>query len=177
MLVTKTFIEGLIILEPKIFKDSRGYFFESYNKESLLSHGLDYNFVQDNQSHSTYGVLRGLHFQEGEHAQSKLVRVLQGEILDVVVDIRPDSDTYLKYFSIRLSSSNKLQLLVPKGFAHGFIVLSDTAEVLYKCDNYYHPGAEGGLMYDDPELNIDWVLDPDHFIINEKDLHYQYLLS
>lgn len=175
MLISRTFIEGLIVIEPRLFKDPRGYFFESYNREAFLSYDLDYHFVQDNQSYSTCGVLRGLHFQRGEHAQSKLVRVLQGEILDVVVDLRPDSNTYLKHFSIRLSDSNKLQLLVPKGFAHGFVVLSDTAEVMYKCDNYYHPASEGGLMYDDPKLNIDWILPSEQLIINQKDLQYQYL--
>lgn len=175
MFVKDTFIEGLKIIEPRVFEDSRGYFFESYNKSQLLAQGLDYTFVQDNQSFSSFGVLRGLHFQTGEYAQSKLVRVLQGEILDVVVDLRPGSETYLKHYSIKLSHTNKLQLIVPKGFAHGFVVLSDTAEVLYKCDNYYHPASEGGLMYDDPALGIDWILNKEQLIINHKDLQYQYL--
>lgn len=175
MFVKDTFIEDLKIIEPRVFEDSRGYFFESYNKIALLNQGMDYTFVQDNQSFSTQGVLRGLHFQTGAHAQSKLVRVLQGEILDVVVDVRPESNTYLKHFSIRLSHVNKLQLLVPKGFAHGFVVLSETAVVQYKCDGYYHPEAESGLMYDDPKLNIDWIVNKEQLIINQKDLQYQYL--
>jgi dTDP-4-dehydrorhamnose 3,5-epimerase len=137
--------------------------------------GLNYEFVQDNQSFSNYGVLRGMHFQNGDYAQTKLVRVLHGEILDVVVDLRESSATYLQTFSQKLSSENKLQLLVPKGFAHGFVVLSKTADVLYKCDNYYHPGSEGGLRYDDPKLNIDWLLNNEELIINQKDLKYEFL--
>ncbi len=171
----KTEINGLLILKPKLFEDERGYFFESYNYNTLLKIGVEINFVQDNQSNSKFGVLRGLHFQKDIHAQSKLVRVLQGEILDVVVDLRKNSQTYLRHFSIRLSSKNKLQLLVPKGFAHGFVTLSERAEVLYKCDNFYHPESEDGLMYDDPKLNIDWILNSKELILNQKDLKYNYL--
>lgn len=175
MKVISTNFEGLYILEPRVFHDDRGFFFESYNANSLKLEGIDIQFVQDNQSQSKFGVLRGLHFQNGEHAQCKLVRVLRGEILDVVVDLREDSATYLQYFSIRLSGDNKQQLLIPRGFAHGFVVLSEIADVLYKCDNFYHPASEGGLKYDDPKLNIDWVLDDEQLIINSKDLVYPYL--
>ena len=168
-------IEGLIIIEPQVFDDSRGYFFESYNKKNLSDIGIHCDFVQDNQSFSKFGVLRGLHFQKGQHAQSKLVRTLQGEILDVVVDLRKDSKTYLNHFAIRLSYENKRQLFVPKGFAHGFVVLSETAEVLYKCDSFYFPQAEDGLMYDDPKLNINWELETSQLVINPKDLQYKYL--
>lgn len=175
MNITPTDFEGLYILEPRVFHDDRGFFFESYNANSLKLEGIDIQFVQDNQSQSKFGVLRGLHFQNGEHAQCKLVRVLRGEILDVVVDLREDSATYLQYFSIRLSGDNKQQLLIPRGFAHGFVVLSEIADVLYKCDNFYHPASEGGLKYDDPKLNIDWVLDDEQLIINSKDLVYPYL--
>lgn len=173
-LITTQF-KDLFIIEPKVFFDERGYFFESFNNKVLQNHHQSFSFVQDNHSFSKHGVLRGLHFQKGEHAQTKLVRALQGEILDVVVDIRPNSTTYLKHFSIRLSAENKTQLLVPKGFAHGFIVLSETAEVMYKCDNYYHPESEGGLRFDDPVLNIDWILSKEEMIINKKDLQYSYL--
>ncbi|HUH72923.1 MAG TPA: dTDP-4-dehydrorhamnose 3,5-epimerase [Chitinophagales bacterium] len=175
MQVISTEFKGLFLLEPKVFHDERGFFFESSNTKVLESKGIKYDFVQDNQSFSTYGVLRGMHFQKGEFAQTKLVRVLQGEILDVVVDLRKDSTTYLQTFSKRLSSENKLQLLVPKGFAHGFVVLSETADVLYKCDNYYHPSSEDGLRYDDPKLNIDWILNKEDLIINQKDLKYEFL--
>lgn len=170
-----TDFEGLYVLEPRVFHDERGYFFESFNHKTLLSKDLNFEFVQDNQSHSVYGVLRGLHFQNGEHAQTKLVRVLYGEILDVVVDLRENSKTYLQTFSKILSSENKFQLLVPRGFAHGFVVLSETADVLYKCDNYYNPSSEGGLRYDDPKLNIDWMVNNDQLIVNQKDLNYEYL--
>lgn len=175
MKVVSTDFEDLFVLEPKVFHDERGYFFESSNTKVLDSKGIKYDFVQDNQSFSNYGVLRGMHFQVGEYAQTKLVRVLQGEILDVVIDLREDSKTYLKTFSKILSSENKLQLLVPKGFAHGFVVLSKTADVLYKCDNYYHPSSESGLRYDDPKLNIDWTINKEDLIINKKDLDYKFL--
>lgn len=175
MQVVSTNFEGLFILEPKIFYDERGFFFESFNNKVLEAKGLKYEFVQDNQSYSNFGVLRGMHFQNGEHAQTKLVRVLQGEILDVVVDMRENSITYLQTFSKVLSNENKLQLLVPKGFAHGFVVLSETADVLYKCDNYYNPSSEGGLRYDDPKLNINWILSKEELIINQKDLKYEFL--
>lgn len=175
MELEKTLLSGVYILKPKVFEDHRGYFFESYNKNTLLKLGIDCNFVQDNQSHSTYGVLRGLHYQKGEHAQAKLVRVLHGEILDVAVDLRPNSDTYLQHVAVRLSSENKLQLFIPRGFAHGFVVLSQTADVLYKCDNYYHPESEDGLMYDDSKIDINWILKDSELIINPKDTKYKYM--
>ncbi|MCO5232912.1 MAG: dTDP-4-dehydrorhamnose 3,5-epimerase [Chitinophagales bacterium] len=175
MHIITTPLEGLLILKPRVFYDSRGYFFESFNLDTFKNNGLNYEFVQDNQSFSQYGVLRGLHFQKDFHAQSKLVRVLSGKILDVVVDIRKDSSTYLQHFSIELSSENFLQLLVPRGFAHGFVVLSQSAQVLYKCDNFYNPSAEDGLMYDDPQLGIDWILDKSDLLVNQKDLEYKYL--
>ncbi|MCO5231725.1 MAG: dTDP-4-dehydrorhamnose 3,5-epimerase [Chitinophagales bacterium] len=175
MIITTTPFDSLLILKPRVFYDSRGYFFESFNLNTLKAHGLNYEFVQDNQSHSKYGVLRGLHFQKGEHAQSKLVRVLSGKILDVVVDLRIDSPTYLEHFSIELSSENFLQLLVPRGFAHGFVVLSETADVLYKCDNFYNVSSESGLVYNDPKLRIDWKLQASELIVNQKDLEYDLL--
>ena len=175
MQIIETEIKGVLIIEPRVFYDNRGYFFESFNAREFAKVMPATNFVQDNQSFSSYGVLRGLHFQRGESAQSKLVRVLYGEVLDVAVDLRPDSNTYLKHFKILLSEENKKQLFIPKGFAHGFVVLSETATVLYKCDEFYNPIAEDGLMYDDPKLNIDWVLEKKDLIINEKDLQYKYL--
>lgn len=169
MEITKTTFKDLYILKPKVFGDERGYFFESYNQKNLSEHGLDYIFVQDNQSYSAYGTLRGLHFQKGEFAQTKLIRVLSGKILDVVVDMRPESKTFKQYYSIELSSENFLQLLVPKGFAHGFVVLSDNASISYKCDAFYSPENEGGVHYADPSLNIDWKVHSDHLILSEKD--------
>lgn len=167
---TETHIPGLIVFEPKVFGDSRGHFFESFNAQTFLQHGLNMQFVQDNQSKSCYGVIRGLHFQNPPHAQCKLVRVLSGAILDVAVDIRKGSPTYGQTFSIELTAENKKQLLVPAGFAHGFSVLSETAEVLYKCDNYYNKQSEGGILYNDPSLNIDWKIPADKAIVSEKDL-------
>lgn len=162
-------INDLFVFEPAVFKDDRGYFFESYNEQNFRQQNLHYKFIQDNQSFSCYGVIRGLHFQIGEYAQTKLVRVLQGEILDVAVDIRPDSATFKQTFSIELSAENKLQLLIPKGFAHGFSVLSETAEIMYKCDNFYHKAAEGGIIYNDPTLNIDWKIDAQKALVSDKD--------
>lgn len=173
MNVIKTEFEGLLILEPKVFEDHRGFFMESFNKKLLEENGIHYNFVQDNQSKSSFGVLRGLHFQNPPHAQTKLVRVLTGNIVDAVVDLRKPSPTYGKSFSIELSASNKKQLLVPKGFAHGFSVLSKTAEILYKCDNYYNKESEGGLMYNDPAFNIDWKVPESNILLSEKDAQYQ----
>lgn len=170
MKAEQTFIQDLVILEPTVFKDERGFFFESYNKAKLESLGITIDFVQDNQSFSKRGTLRGLHYQNPPFAQTKLVRVLQGEILDVAVDLRKDSPTYGKHFTILLSSENKKQLLVPQGFAHGFSVLSETAEVLYKCDQYYNKASEGGIRYDDPFLNIDWGMDLKEAIVSEKDM-------
>ena len=167
---TTTGIENLFVFEPRIFADSRGYFFEAYNKSVFEAEGLEYNFVQDNQSFSKYGTVRGLHYQQNPHAQCKLVRVLQGCILDVVVDIRKASSTYGKVFSVELSAENKKQLLVPAGFAHGFSVLSETAEVMYKCDALYNKESEGGIIYNDLDLNIDWQLPDGAAIVSDKDL-------
>lgn len=164
------------MIKPAVFSDPRGYFFESFNAERFNDlTGLTVNFVQDNQSHSTYGVLRGLHFQQGEHAQAKLVRVLHGEVLDVAVDLRPGSSTYGKYESVILSAENKLQFFVPRGFAHGFVVLSETAEFFYKCDNYYNKQSEGGLHYADPSLNIDWKVPTNNLLVSEKDAILPFL--
>ena len=171
MKVTETKLKGCFIIEPKIFKDSRGYFFESFNQHrfnELIGKNID--FVQDNESFSSKGVLRGLHFQTGEYAQAKLVRVIKGMVLDVVVDLRKDSPTFSKHFSIELSEDNKKQLFVPRGFAHGFIVLSETAVFSYKCDNFYNSASEQGLRYDDPSLGINWRLPTKEFIVSEKDL-------
>ncbi len=167
---TTTAFPGLLIYEPKVFEDSRGYFFESYNANAFLAGGVDIKFVQDNQAKSCYGVIRGLHFQLAPHAQTKLIRALAGSILDVVVDLRHGSPTYGKVFSLELSAENKKQLLVPKGFAHGYSVLSDTAEVLYKCDAFYHKQSEGGILFNDPALNIDWQIPADKAIVAEKDM-------
>jgi dTDP-4-dehydrorhamnose 3,5-epimerase len=165
-----TNLEGCFVLEPKIIKDDRGYFMESYNESTFQKVlGIKIHFVQDNQSFSSKGVLRGLHYQVGEHSQSKLVRVLTGEILDVAVDIRSDSKTYGNYFSVVLSAENHKQLFIPAGFAHGFVVLSETATLFYKCDNFYHKESEGGIIFNDPELNIDWGEESKDWIISEKD--------
>lgn len=165
----QTGIQGLIIFEPRVFEDSRGYFFESYSRNLFKENGIDVDFVQDNQSSSSYGVIRGLHYQLPPKAQSKLVRVLNGRILDVVVDIRTGSSTYGQVYSIELSAENKKQLFVPKGFAHGFSVLSDRAEVLYKCDEFYSKESERGLMYNDSILNIDWKIPEGSEIVSDKD--------
>jgi len=165
-----TELEGCFIIEPKIIGDERGYFMESFNEKTFEENtGKKVHFVQDNQSFSKKGVLRGLHYQTREHAQAKLVRVLEGEVLDVAVDIRPESKTYGKYVSVLLSAANQKQFFVPRGFAHGFVVLSETALFFYKCDNFYNKESEGGLLYNDQELNIDWKLDESEFIISEKD--------
>lgn len=164
-----------MIFEPAVYKDERGYFFESYNEQTFHKEGVANRFVQDNQSFSKYGVIRGLHYQLDPYPQTKLVRVLQGRILDVAVDIRQGSPTFGKYVSVELSSDNKRQLLVPRGFAHGFSVLSETAEVSYKCDGFYDKASEGGIRYDDPQLNIDWQLPPDKAIVSVKDLQLPVL--
>jgi dTDP-4-dehydrorhamnose 3,5-epimerase len=169
MSFTKTSIEGLLIFEPKIFKDTRGFFFESFNKKNFLSADIHTEFVQDNQAYSQYGVVRGLHFQNGSDCQAKLVTVLQGAVLDVVVDLRQHSATFGKVFSIELNSENKLQLFVPRGFAHGYAVLSETALFYYKCDNYYNPSAEGAININDPSLNIDWKVPKEKMLISDKD--------
>lgn len=165
----QTEIEGLFVFEPKVFEDSRGYFFESFNEKIFRQHGIECSWVQDNQSSSTYGVIRGLHYQLYPHAQTKLVRVLDGSILDVVVDIRKSSSTFGKKFCIELSSTNNKQLFIPPGFAHGFSVLSEKAVVLYKCDNFYNKESEAGIIFNDPALNIDWRIPSGKEIISEKD--------
>jgi dTDP-4-dehydrorhamnose 3,5-epimerase len=167
---TDTHIPGLKIFEPMVFEDNRGYFFEAYNGEVFKNAGVNINFVQDNQSQSSYGVIRGLHYQLNPFAQSKLVRVLEGNILDVAVDIRQGSPTFGQSFSLELSSQNKKQLLIPKGFAHGFSVLSHTAVVLYKCDVLYNKESEAGIRFNDTDLNIDWKIPHDKAIISERDL-------
>ncbi|TAF31340.1 MAG: dTDP-4-dehydrorhamnose 3,5-epimerase [Cytophagales bacterium] len=169
-------LAGLWIIDPQILQDHRGYFYESFSlKKFEQATGERPIFVQDNQSRSYHGVMRGLHFQRGEHAQAKLVRVISGVVQDVVVDIRPDSATFGKSFSIVLSDENKLQLFVPKGFAHGFLVLSNTAEFFYKCDNFYAPSHESGLFYDDPSCEIEWMLSRREMVISEKDLNLRHL--
>jgi dTDP-4-dehydrorhamnose 3,5-epimerase len=165
----KTELEGLLIFEPKVFEDSRGYFFEAYNSSVFKDAGINMDFVQDNQSQSSYGVIRGLHYQNNPHAQTKLVRVLVGSILDIAVDIRKTSPTYGKAFVIELSAENKKQLFIPPGFAHGFSVLSEKAVVLYKCDALYNKESEGGIIYNDPVLNINWQIPADKAIISDKD--------
>ena len=165
----KTDIEDLLIFEPQVWEDERGYFYESFNANTFKSAGINSQFVQDNQAKSSYGVLRGLHYQTGEFAQAKLVRVISGKVLDVAVDLRPDSKTYGKSFSIILSAENKKQLFVPRGFAHGYAVLSETAEFFYKCDNFYHKEAEGGLIFNDEHLSIDWQLQAKDIVLSEKD--------
>lgn len=164
-----TDLPGLVIFEPKIFEDSRGYFFESYNEKLFSANGISTRFVQDNQSSSCYGVVRGLHYQLEPYAQVKLVRVLHGKILDVVVDIRSGSPTYGKSFGVELSEQNKKQLFIPAGFAHGFSVLSEKAEISYKCNNFYNKESEGGIIYNDSELNIDWKIPADKVIVSDKD--------
>ena len=165
-----TELEGCYIIEPKVFADDRGYFMESFN-ENTFQKGTETSthFVQDNQSFSSKGVLRGLHYQAGEHAQAKLIRVLSGEVLDIAVDIRPNSKTYGKHVSIVLSGENQKQLFIPKGFAHGFLVLSKTATFFYKCDNFYNKESEGGIIYNDPTLNINWGFLEKELLISEKD--------
>lgn len=165
----ETEIQGLLVFEPKVFEDSRGYFFESYNENIFKEQGIDIKWVQDNQSSSTYGVIRGLHYQLPPFAQTKLVRVLRGKILDVAVDIRKGSPTYGKCYCKVLSAKNKRQLFIPKGFAHGFSVLSEKAEVLYKCDGFYNKESEAGIIYNDAELNIDWRIPAEDAVISEKD--------
>jgi dTDP-4-dehydrorhamnose 3,5-epimerase len=165
-----TKLQGCYIIEPKVINDERGYFMESFN-EKTFQNGVNQtvHFVQDNQSFSSRGVLRGLHYQTGEHAQAKLVRVLQGEVLDIAVDIRPNSETFGQSVAVLLSSENQKQFFVPRGFAHGFLVLSETATFFYKCDNFYNKESEGGIIYNDKSLNIDWQFDDSELIISEKD--------
>jgi dTDP-4-dehydrorhamnose 3,5-epimerase len=170
MRLIKTKIEDLFILEPRVFADNRGYFFESYNKKKLESLiGEEYNFVQDNESKSSYGVIRGLHYQLAPYSQTKIVRVLEGRVYDVAVDLRKDSQTFGEWAGIELSGENKKQFLIPKGFAHGFSVLSETAVFTYKCDDYYHPGAEAGIIYNDSSIGIDWKIPEEDAKLSEKD--------
>lgn len=171
MKVISTAFEGLYVIEPRVFSDGRGYFFESYNAQVFSENGIEFAWVQDNQSHSIHGVIRGLHFQKPPHAQTKLVRVLKGEILDVVVDLRHASSTFGKSFSVTLSSQNQLQLLIPKGFAHGFSVLSEEADVMYKCDTLYNKESESGILFNDIQLGIDWQVAEDKMVVSEKDLN------
>ena len=171
---TETKLKGCFVIEPQVFEDERGYFFESHNhKDFCEAIGQEITFVQDNISFSKKGVLRGLHFQKGEYAQAKLISVLQGEIQDVVVDLRKDSPTFCQYLSMDLSSDNKKQLFVPRGFAHGFLTLSDSAKVFYKCDNYYNKKKEGGLCFDDAKLAIDWKLEKSASILSKKDVLWE----
>lgn len=170
MPVIKTEFPDLLIIEPVIFGDDRGYFFESYNEKMLSQENVHIPFIQDNQARSVYGVVRGLHFQVNPYAQTKLIRVLNGIIFDVVVDLRRNSPTFGKVFAIELTSQNKKQLLVPKGFAHGYSVLSETAEVFYKCDEFYHKECEGSVAFNDPYLNIDWKVPKEKMILSAKDM-------
>lgn len=170
MIVKETKLQGCFIIQPQVFRDKRGYFVESYNEKTFSELiGLNINFVQDNESQSSKGVLRGLHYQSGEYAQAKLVRVIKGSVLDVVVDLRSDSKTFGEHLSVELSEDNKTQFFVPKGFAHGFIVLEDDTIFSYKCDNFYNKNSEAGIIYNDTDLNINWKLLESEFIISEKD--------
>ncbi|MGB1210783.1 MAG: dTDP-4-dehydrorhamnose 3,5-epimerase, partial [Lacinutrix venerupis] len=170
MKVLETKLKDCYIIEPRVFEDKRGYFFESFNTKQFqeLTHFKN-TFIQDNESFSTKGVLRGLHYQTGKHAQSKLVRVIKGKVLDVAVDLRKNSKTFGEYVSVELSEDNKKQLLVPRGFAHGFVVLSDTAIFSYKCDNYYNKASEAGIIFNDKDLNIDWQLPQEELLVSDKD--------
>lgn len=171
MNVITTPFEGLLILEPKVHGDARGYFFESYNKSTFeAATGMAFNFIQDNQARSSKNVLRGLHYQNAPTPQTKLIRTLEGSIWDVVVDLRSGSATFGEWFGVELSAENKRQFLIPRGFAHGYSVLTDTAEVFYKCDNFYDRSTEGGVNYADPALNIDWKIDLEDAIVSEKDI-------
>lgn len=175
MKVIETGIEGVLILEPRVFEDSRGYFFESFNQEEFEIAVGQVNFVQDNESKSSYGVIRGLHFQKGEYAQAKLVRVVKGSVLDVAVDIREGSPTFGKHVAVELTGENHLQLFLPRGMAHGFSVLSEEAVFQYKCDNFYCPSAEGAIAWDDPDIGIDWRIPRDKVILSAKDSNHPRL--
>lgn len=175
MNVIKTDIEGVVIIEPRVFSDNRGYFFEAYSQRDFDREVRPIRFIQDNESRSQKGVLRGLHYQKWPFAQSKLVRVISGAVLDVAVDIRKGSPTFGKHVSCLLTGENKRQFFIPRGFAHGFSVLSDEAVFQYKCDNFYHPESEGAIAWDDPELGIDWMLKPGEVILSEKDKDHPLL--
>ena len=175
MEIIKTDIVDVLLLQPRLFEDERGYFFESYSKRDFDKQVREIKFVQDNESKSAYGVLRGLHFQKWPFTQSKLVRVLSGKVLDVAVDIRKGSPTYGKSVAVELSGENKLMFFIPKGFAHGFVVLSPQVVFQYKCDEFYHPESEGGIAWDDPDLAIDWKIPAEDLILSEKDKHHPLL--
>lgn len=169
MKITKTALDGVVIIEPQVFEDARGYFFESWNKAKMEEAGLNYDFIQDNQSKSCYGTIRGIHFQKGEFSQAKLVRVLQGTVLDVAVDLRKDSKTFGQHVAVELSAENNHQLMIPRGFGHGFSVLTPTAVFAYKCDNVYNKASEAGIRFDDPALGIDWKVKPEEAVLSDKD--------
>ncbi|MGM9737619.1 MAG: dTDP-4-dehydrorhamnose 3,5-epimerase [Candidatus Cryptobacteroides sp.] len=175
MNIIRTDIEGPVIIEPRLFTDGRGYFFESFSLRDFKKAVADVDFVQDNESRSVYGVVRGLHFQKAPYSQAKLVRVVKGAVLDVAVDIRPDSPSFGKHIAVELTGENHRQLFIPRGFAHGFSVLSGEVVFQYKCDNYYAPASEGGISFDDPELGIDWRIPSDRMILSEKDRHHPRL--
>lgn len=175
MEVIKTDIEGVVIIEPRLFRDGRGYFFESYSEKDFNAQVREVRFVQDNESKSSYGVLRGLHFQKPPYAQSKLVRVIKGAVLDVAVDIRKGSPTFGKHVAVELTEDNHRQFFIPRGFAHGFSVLTPEVIFQYKCDNFYAPQSEGALAWDDPDLGIDWRIPADRVILSEKDRHHPRL--
>ena len=175
MNVIKTAIDGVVIIEPRLFPDERGYFFESYEKKAFEAKVRPINFIQDNESRSSYGVLRGIHYQKGEHAQSKLVRCVVGRVLDVAVDLRKGSPTFGQHVAVELTEDNHRQFFIPRGFAHGFSVLSDVAVFQYKCDNYYCPESEGAIAWNDPALGIDWRIPADKVILSPKDLHHPLL--
>ncbi len=169
MKIVQTLISGLIVIEPRVFKDNRGYFFESYNEREFIKAGITTKFVQDNESNSEYGVIRGLHYQSAPHNQAKLVRVITGNVFDVAVDLRKDSSTFGQWFGVELSGENKKQLFIPHGFAHGFSVLSQIATFTYKCDDFYAPECEEGIAFDDPKLAINWKIDPAKAKVSDKD--------
>ena len=169
MKITKTALDGVVIIEPQVFEDARGYFCESWNKAKMEEAGLNYDFIQDNQSKSCYGTIRGIHFQKGEFSQAKLVRVLQGTVLDVAVDLRKDSKTFGQHVAVELSAENNRQLMIPRGFGHGFSVLTPTAVFAYKCDNVYNKASEAGIRFDDPALGIDWKVKPEEAVLSDKD--------
>ena len=169
MKITKTALDGVVIIEPQVFEDARGYFFESWNKAKMEEAGLNYDFIQDNQSKSCYGTIRGIHFQKGEFSQAKLVRVLQGTVLDVAVDLRKDSKPFGQHVAVELSAENNRQLMIPRGFGHGFSVLTPTAVFAYKCDNVYNKASEAGIRFDDPALGIDWKVKPEEAVLSDKD--------
>ena len=175
MEVIKTKIDGVVVIEPRVFADSRGYFFESYSQREFNAKVREITFIQDNESRSTYGVLRGLHFQKGEHAQSKLVRVVKGSVLDVAVDIRKGSPTFGQHVAVELTEDNHRQFFIPRGFAHGFSVLSDVAVFQYKCDNFYCPESEGAIAWNDPDLGIDWRIPAEKAVLSAKDANHPLL--